>query len=78
MENLIITLERNVALSDEHGDYIYNVRQLEGGCSGIWDGFDIEVSGKQAEELAEMLTVQASIYAFPDKRFKSGWRIEQY
>lgn len=78
METLRINLQRDETTFNNEGKEVFTVRKPEGQPSGFYNAFNMNISGKQAKSVSEMLEVEAEIYAYPDSRFNSGYRFIQY
>ena len=84
MREMTINLERDEILFHETGKTVYFVRRSDGEMSGFFNKFNIFLRGKQADEIESMFecerkfSIPANVYAYPDARFNSGYRFEQF
>jgi hypothetical protein len=76
MKNLLINIQ--VTTDPKTHKSIYIARHPKGQPSGFCNAYNMIVSGKQAKRLEKMLDIDATIYAIPTLKTKSGFKFIQY
>ena len=78
MKFLKINFQQDQVELDQYGKIVYKVQKPEGQPTGFFNAFNVFIKEKQADQVEEMFEIESTIYAYPDARYKSGYRFEQY